>query len=148
MPKSLSCKWRGLMCWLLAFFVLVPSSVWAAAKISTSERVAQFEYAGTILLLAAIMAGGITAMFIPTSVDVQIKRVAFAKLFIGVTFGLFASLFVSSHHRLDDVQMLLPAYFLASIGTPVMVYVVGIASDKDTYATLVTWFKRKFGLGG
>lgn len=148
MPKSLSCKWRGLMCWLLAFFVLVPSSVWAAAKISTSERVAQFEYAGTILLLAAIMAGGITAMFIPTNVDGQIKKVAFAKWFIGMTFGLFASLFVSSRCHLDDVQMLLPGYFLAAIGTPIMVYVVGIASDKDTYATLVTWFKRKFGLGG
>lgn len=148
MPKTLVCKWRGLITWLLAFFVLVPSSVWAAAKISTAERVANFEYAGTILLLSAIIAGSITAMFIPTNVDGQIKKVAFAKWFIGMTFGLFASLFVSSRYHLDDVQMLLPGYFLAAIGTPIMVYVVGIASDKDTYATLVTWFKRKFGIGG
>lgn len=148
MPKSLSCKWRGLITWLLAFFVLVPSSVWAAAKISTAERVADFEYAGTILLLSAIVAGAITAIFIPTNVDGQIKKVAFAKWFIGVTFGLFASLFVSSHYHLDDVQMLLPGYFLAAIGTPIMVYVVGIASDKDTYVIIKAWLQRKFGIGG
>lgn len=147
MPKTLICKWRGLMIWLLAFFVLVPSSVWASSKLSTTERIAEFEYVGTILLLFAIMAGAITAMFIPTAVDAQVKKVAFAKWFIGLTFGLFASLFVSSHQHLDDVQMLLPAYFLASIGTPVMVYVVGIASDKDTYALAGNWLKNKFGGG-
>lgn len=147
MPKTLICKWRGLVMWLLAFFVLVPSSVWASSKISTAERIAEFEYVGSILLLCAIMAGAITAMFIPTNVDSQIKKVAFAKWFIGLTFGLFASLFVSSHYHLDDVQMLLPAYFLASIGTPVMVYVVGIASDKDTYDMAKAWIKNKFGGG-
>lgn len=147
MPKSLVCKWRGLVMWLLAFFVLVPCSVLASSQMSTSERVADFEYAGTVLLVTAIIAGAITAMFIPTNVDNQIKKVAFAKWFIGLTFGLFASLFVSSHYQLDDVQMLLPAYFLASIGTPVMVYLVGIASDKDTYAIATNWLKNKFGGG-
>ncbi len=146
MPKTLKCKIIGFFSYLILLLITVPTSAWAVSR--TVDKVAEIEYAGTVLLFAAIFAGAITAIFIPTKVDAQLHYIKTAKIFIGLTFGLFASLFISSRYALDDVQMFLPAYFLASIGTPMMVYAVGIASDKETYDTIVAWLKQKFGMGG
>lgn len=144
MTPCLRHKIVGLCKWSLVFFSGLPITVQAARTVDTLSGI---HHAGSMLLFAAIIAGAITATFIRTDVDVNIKHPTTAKIFIGLTFGLFASLFLSSRYNLDDFQMLLPAYFLASIGTPVMVYVVGIASDKESYALILEWIRRKFGVG-
>lgn len=144
MPQTLKRKWRGLIVWSLLLLIAVPCAVFASKPVSSISSLNDF---GAILLFVAIIAGSITATFIPTAVDAQLKHTVVAKVFIGSTFGTFASIYVSSRYGLGDLELLLPAYFLASIGTPVMVYSIGIAADKDTYVTIINWIKRKFGRG-
>lgn len=145
MPQNLKRKWRGLLSWTLILLVIVPMSVMAGQPVSSIAALGDF---GAILLVIAIIAGAITATFIPTAVDAQLKHTIFAKIFIGMAFGAFASISVSIKYGLADLELLLPAYFLASIGTPVMVYSIGIAADKDTYLTIYRWIKKRFGIGG
>lgn len=146
MPKSLKRKINGLLMWLIVFCTVIPSTVYAASR--TVDVVTDIKYAGSLLLMFAIFGGAGTAMFIPTAVDEQLRYKVIAKIFIGLSFGTFSALFASSYYKLDDIQMLLPAYLLAAIGTPLMVYVVGIAADKDTYVTIMLWLKKRFGMGG
>ena len=146
MTKSLHCKCKQFIIWLVFVLAGLPVTVYAGVR--TVDIIANVQYAGTILLALAIGAGGITATFIPTTVDSQFKHPLFAKIFIGVSFGLFASIFISSRYNLDDSQLFLPAYFLASAGTPMMVYLIGIASDAETYADIGEWIRSKFKRGG
>ena len=146
MTKSLRCKCKQFIIWLVFVLSGLPVTVYAGVR--TGDIIANVQYAGTILLALAIGAGGITATFIPTTVDSQFKYPLFAKVFIGVSFGLFASIFISSRCNLDDSQLFLPAYFLASAGTPMMVYLIGIASDAETYADIGEWIRSKFKRGG
>ena len=146
MTKSLHCKCKQFIIWLVFVLSGLPVTVYAGVR--TVDIIADVQYAGTILLALAIGAGGITATFIPTTVDSQFKHPLFAKIFIGVSFGLFASIFISSRYNLDDSQLFLPAYFLASAGTPMMVYLIGIASDAETYADIGEWIRNKFKRGG
>lgn len=144
MPQSLKLKWRGLITWSLLLLVAVPVAVVAGQPVSTIASLNDF---GALLLILAIVAGAVTATFVPTAVDAQLKHTIVAKVFIGMAFGSFASIFVSTKYGLGDLELLLPAYFLAGIGTPVMVYSIGIAADKDTYMTIIRWIKAKFGRG-
>lgn len=146
MTKSLRSKCKLFIMWLVFVLAGLPVTVYAGGR--TVDIIANVQYAGTILLALAIGAGGITATFIPTTVDSQFKYPLFAKMFIGVSFGLFASIFISSRYNLDDSQLFLPAYFLASAGTPMMVYLIGIASDAETYADIGEWIRNKFKRGG
>lgn len=146
MTKSLRCKCKQFIMWLVFVLSGLPVTVYAGVR--TVDIIDDIQYVGTILLALAISAGGITATFIPTTVDAQIKYPLFAKMFIGVSFGLFASIFISSRYNLDDSQLFLPAYFLASAGTPMMVYLIGIASDAETYADIGEWIRSKFKRGG
>lgn len=146
MTKSLRSKCKLFIMWLVFVLAGLPVTVYAGVR--TVDIIANVQYAGTILLALAIGAGGITATFIPTTVDSQFKHPLFAKIFIGVSFGLFASIFISSRYNLDDSQLFLPAYFLASAGTPMMVYLIGIASDAETYADIGEWIRNKFKRGG
>ena len=146
MTKSLRSKCKMFIMWLVFVLAGLPVTVYASAR--TVDIIDDIQYAGTILLVLAIGAGGITATFIPTTVDSQFKYPMFAKIFIGVSFGLFASIFISSRYNLDDSQLFLPAYFLASAGTPMMVYLIGIASDAETYADIGEWIRNKFKRGG
>lgn len=145
MPQTLKRKWRGLFAWLLLLLVAVPVAVFASKPVSSISSLSDF---GASLLIIAIIAGAVTATFIPTAVDLQLKHTVIAKIFIGIAFGSFSSIFVSTRYGLGDLELLLPAYFLSSIGTPVMVYSIGIAADKDTYVTIISWIKRKFGKAG
>ena len=142
MTKSLRCKYKRFIMWLVFVLSGLPVTVYAGVR--TVDIIDDIQYVGTILLALAISAGGITATFIPTTVDAQIKYPLFAKMFIGVSFGLFASIFISSRYNLDDSQLFLPAYFLASAGTPMMVYLIGIAADAETYADIGEWIRSKF----
>lgn len=145
MPGSLKRKFIGLLEWMIKFLLIVPTTVYASRTIDELHAI---HGAVQTLLALAIIAGAVTATFIPTAVDGSLKNhVSAKKAFIGLTFGTFATLYTEARYGLDDMQMLLPAYLLASIGTPLMVYVVGIASDKDTYATAATWLKKRFGMG-
>ena len=146
MTISLRSKCKLFIMWLVFVLAGLPVTVYAGVR--TVDIIANVQYAGTILLALAIGAGGITATFIPTTVDSQFKHPLFAKIFIGVSFGLFASIFISSRYNLDDSQLFLPAYFLASAGTPMMVYLIGIASDAETYADIGEWIRNKFKRGG
>ena len=110
MTKSLRNKHKLFIMWLVFVLAGLPVTVYAGVR--TVDIIDDIQYAGTILLVLAIGAGGITATFIPTAVDSQFKYPLFAKIFIGVSFGLFASIFISSRHSLDDSQLFLPAYFL------------------------------------
>ena len=106
MTKSLRCKYKQFIMWLVFVLSGLPVTVYAGVR--TVDIIDDIQYAGTILLALAIGAGGITATFIPTTVDAQIKYPLFAKMFIGVSFGLFASIFISSRYNLDDSQLFLP----------------------------------------
>lgn len=145
MPQTLKRKWRGLFSWTLILLITVPMAVMAGQPVGSIAALSDF---GALLLILAIIAGAITATFIPTAVDTQLKHTLVAKIFIGIAFGAFASISVSIKYGLGDLELLLPAYFLASIGTPVMVYSIGIAADKDTYLTIYRWIKKRFGFGG
>ena len=146
MTKSLRSKCKQFIMWLVFVLSGLPVTVYAGVR--TVDTIDDIQYAGTILLALAIGAGGITATFIPTAVDSQFKYPLFAKMFIGVSFGLFASIFISSRYNLDDSQLFLPTYFLASAGTPMMVHLIGIASDAETYTGIGEWIRSKFKRGG
>ena len=142
MTPCLRRKIIGFYKWAMFFLIGLPLTVEAARTVDTLNEI---NHASSILLFTAVVAGAITAVFIPTNVDDNIKHPVLAKSFIGLSFGLFASLSLSSLYKLDDFQMVLPAYFLSSIGTPVMVYAVGIASDEESYVLLWAWVQRKLG---
>ena len=144
MPQTLKRKWRGLFSWTLILLITLPMAVMAGQPVGSIASLNDF---GAILLIVAIIAGATTATFIPTAVDSQLKHTITAKVFIGMTFGAFASISASIKYGLAALELLLPAYFLASIGTPVMVYSIGIAADKDTYLTIYRWIKKRFGFG-
>ena len=146
MTKSLRSKCKLFIMWLVFVLAGLPVTVYAGVR--TVDIIDDIQYAGTILLALAIGAGGITATFIPTAVDSQFKYPLFTKIFIGVSFGLFASIFISSRYNLEDSQLFLPTYFLASAGTPMMVHLIGIASDAETYAGIGEWIRNKFKRGG
>ena len=126
---------------------LLPLSVYAG---QVSQKQAEFLADWAFVLIGvALVAGAWTARYIPTAVDSQIVGGTKAKLFIGLSSGVFSTIGLAQNYpKLTSLDLVFPSYLLAAIGTPVMVYAVSIASDKETYAGLITWFKNRLGIGG
>lgn len=139
-------KWLDFLTSLLLLLCLLPASVYASQM---AQKQAQFLEDWSLALVAfSLCAGAWTARFIPTSVDNQIVGGTWAKLFIGLSSGTFATVGLSQQYpNLTLFDLIFPAYLLAAIGTPVMVYAISIASDAETYSAFTTWVKRRFGMG-
>lgn len=145
MSYTLKCKVRAFVLWLAFVLCGLPVTVYAGQR--TVDIISTAEYAGPVILFFSIIAGGVTATFIPTSIDPQLNHPLIAKIFIGISFGIVASIFISARLNLDDLQLFLPAYFLASAGTPMMVYAIGIASDAETYRNAWDAIRKKIWMG-
>lgn len=145
MSNAYKSKWGRLLEWLVILLVMVPTS---AAAGQVAARKAQFlEDWGFVLVLLAMGFGAWTAKYIPTAVDSQIRSIDSAKIVIGLSFGASSTIALAQQYpQLSELELVFPAYMLAAIGTPVMVYAISIAGDAETYATLKNWLKRRFGI--
>lgn len=140
-------KWRGLIESLVLLACLLPLSVYGGQQLAGAP--AQLGEWALAIVGVALIAGAWTARYIPTAVDAQILGGASAKLFIGLSSGTFATVGLAQQYpKLTTLDLIFPAYLLAAIGTPVMVYAVSIASDSETYTSLIGWLKRRLGIGG
>lgn len=140
-------KWAGFLQSLLLLVILLPFSVYGGQSVPKQTQFLT-DWAFVVVGLA-LASGAWTARHIPTAVDSQIVGGPKAKLFIGLTSGTFSTIGLSQQYpSLDTLDLIFPSYLLAAIGTPVMVYAISIASDAETYSAIVTWLKRRFGVGG
>lgn len=138
-------KWSGFCEWVLCLLLCLPVFAWAGQV--AAKKAAFMEDWGFTLVLLSMGLGAWTARFIPTAVDGQIRNVDTAKLVIGLSFGGCSTVALGqTYPQLGAPDLVFPAYLLAAIGTPVMVYAVSIASDAETYSALLGWIKRRFGI--
>lgn len=116
-------------------------SVWASSGV---EYIINW---GFWPILVAALCGGITATFIKTEVDNQLKYDGLAKLIIGAGLGLFSCM--SWQAYAPDVTLLklcLPAFVLGSLGAPIMVFLLTWASDPKTRKKAEKKLNNKLGL--
>ncbi len=145
MSATYKIKWFGFFEWVLLLLMMLPGSAWAGQI--AAKKAAVLEDWGFVLVILAMGLGAFTARFIPTAVDAQIQNVDTAKLVIGLSFGGCSTIALAQNYQqLSELELVFPAYLLAAIGTPVMVYAISIASDAETYTALIGWIKRRLGI--
>lgn len=144
MSQMYRLKLSRLCEWVLCLLVSVPVSAWAGQM--AARKAAFMDDWGFMLVAVAMLAGAWTARYIPTAVDSQIRSPEVAKLVIGLSFGGCSTVALGqTYPQLGAPNLVFPAYLLAAIGTPVMVYAISIASDAETYRVLCGWVKRRLG---
>lgn len=101
--------------WLVVLVVSLPLAAQASnAALRNSDIVAAN---ALVFVFFAIVFGAITATFIPTAVDKNMRNPTIAKLFIGASFGCFGT--IALLQQMPDLMLLsaiFPAYLLAAIG--------------------------------
>lgn len=98
-------------------------------------------------ILVAAFCGGITATFIKTEVDNQLKHDGLAKLIIGIGLGLFACISWQAYSPdFAVLKLALPAFVLGSLGAPIMVFLLTWASDPKTRKKAEAKLNERLGL--
>lgn len=147
MGVNLQTKISKFLWWAL---LLVISTDLAFAKpVSNLTKDYQLlEGYGALALLIPIIFGAITATFIKTAVDTSFSNPKLSKFFISLGFGFCATIGLGQYYpNFEILDLMFPAYILATVGTPVMVYILAIVSDTATWQSVVRWLKNRFGVG-
>ena len=145
---TLQQKMKHLILLSMALFFCFGCSVQAAqdnsAKVGSNDQ----DYHNFIFVAVCALAGGLVAALIPTAIDNQMKySPSFSKLVIGFFFGFLLCFSADRHYdNLSALDFLFPAFVAAAIGAPVMVYLINIANDPQTWFAVVNWVKRRFGI--
>lgn len=143
---------RTRLAHLLSYSILLMLSFMTSLKAQVTARPGQdLDALGDwnyIFVAFAALAGGAVAAMIPTAIDSQMKfSPAKSKMFIGFFFGFFACWAADRHYsQYSALDFVFPAFICAAIGAPVMVYLINIANDPQTWGLIVEWVKARLGI--
>ena len=130
----------------ICLLIALPISVMAGEQLS--DRVNTIVNWGFWPIFFAALFGGITATFIRTEVDSQLKHDGLSKLIIGLGLGMFACISWQAHDpSIDTLKLALPAFVLGSLGAPIRVFLLTWASDPKTRLRAGAKLNSKLGFG-
>lgn len=134
MRKLLTMKQNLTASALLA--VILPATAWAGIRIDGTTSIDAALSLKVAAIFVASLVGGISSAFIATAFDANMKHPTTAKIFIGTCLGLFVGAFIFEHFQLGLFAALLPSYFVATLGAPILVFYLMWISDPQTQAEL------------
>lgn len=147
---TLQQKIKHLIAYSSLLFFLMGCSVQAAQANAQSSGYSLDDRGDANYLFVALcaVAGGFVAALVPTAIDSQMRySPSLSKGIIGFFFGFLLCWTADRHYEnLTALDFLFPAFVAAAIGAPVMVYLINIANDPQTWVAVINWVKRRFGI--
>lgn len=130
---------------LRALFILIsmPAVTWAGVKIDNTLEFDTGMIVKIVSLFLASFCGGVSSLFVNTSFDQSMKNPRLAKIWIGTFLGAFSGLIALDYFNFGIFTILLPTFFVASLGAPIMVFYLMWLSDPETQAEIKESIKAK-----
>lgn len=124
-------------------FISMPAVAAAGMHIDKSIPVDQGLMAKIIALIFVSLLGGVSSTFVSTSFDEGIKHPNLFKIVVGTCLGTFSAMMVLDNSSFGIFSIILPAYFVATLGAPLMVFYLMWLSNPETQAEIKEQITQK-----